>query len=966
MFRFSGTRILLTCLAIFTGNILFAQSKEKGNLKGKLVSKDDRQALENATINLLKAADSTTVNYKVSEKDGTFTLKSVPYGNYILMVTFIGHDVFEKRVELNKPDLDLGELELLPAATDLDEIVITHTPPPIVVKEDTLEFHADAFKVLPGSLAEDILKKLPGVEVDRDGNITVHGQEITQIYVDGKPFFGGDLKMTTQNLPAELIDKIQLIDEKSNRSRFTGVDDGERRKVINLTIKKGMKKGYFGQANGAMGSKGLYNINATANRFLDSKQLGVVVSSNNMNAGDGLRMRGGGGGRGGGGFNMGGSSVNVVGIRSGPGGFSMGGGGNGGGISVGDGLNRSNRLNLNYRNSWDNKLDISSSFGIVNNANSSKEIMTRKDILADTFSIYNQTQNRTGKNLNLTMDFDLVYKPDTLTEIRGRINGSSATSNSESNNIFSTLYGGIDKTNDGHRINTNDNNSFKISGDFDYMRKFSKPRRSFTASVTLNSDNSKGDGLTDFLSNGVYPNGLPFIQETNQLTVQNTNNNRLTARFTYSEPIFKSNMLDFSYGYTMSRNENNRETYDFENGKYDQLNDSLTNLYNNNSDNHNAGIKFVGAGTKYQYNVGVAMQRIDQFNHNVSKDELAEQKFTNFIPSAGISFFNKKGRHFNLFYQGDVRQPTLQQLQPVRNQSNPLLEVLGNPDLKNEFTNSFNFKLDEFIASRELSLNLNGRYSTTSNKIVNNNTYDRTTGKQTVMPVNTNGAWSANYNASIGFPIIKKILRFSVNGGSSISKGVAFVDNQENQTTNNGFNGSARVNLDINQKFSFSYSGRLNRNSVKYSLEPNRNTVYYTTTHSFDVGAELPFGIHFRSDLDFMKNSGGSANFNRDFAIWNVELGKSFMKRKLTVDLVVNDLLNQNQSVSRTVSENSITDRTVNLLTRFFLFKVSYKLTRFNGARSGGGFDGGRGNFNRGGGTRPGGFNGGSGGGRRW
>lgn len=922
--------VLFTLVAPST----FAQTK-KGDIKGVLLSAETGKPMENATINLLQTKDSSTVGFKMTDKGGQFSFPGIPYGSYYLLITFIGHEVKEFSFELDKPSFSLDSIPLMPAAATLDEVVVNFKKPPIVVKEDTIEFNADSYKVKPESLAEDLLKKLPGMEVDRDGNITAQGQSITKIYVDGKPFFGGDFKMATQNLPADIIDKIQLIDQKSDRARFTRVDDGKREKIINITIKKNKKNGYFGRAAVGAGNEDRYNGTLNLNRFKGDRQLSAFGSANNVNANE----RGGGGG------------------------------GN-------DGLNTVQRLGFNYRNNLNKKLDVASSLGWNNNDAMNIREQARQDLRTDTMTMYNEKSRSQRKSTRYNWEADLTYRPDSMTEMRGRINTSYSDGKNIQASTFERLKEFIGQTSEGFRKNSGNTDNLSFSGEFNYMRRFKKFGRSFTLGLNANNGFNNSESILDYSNVGVTDFNVPFSDVRKQLTNNDSRNNRATLRMSYTEPITKSYMLDFSYDYTLNRDNNNTETFDWDGAHYEEVNDSLTNNFRNRSNTQNASMKFVGIGTFYNYNIGVTMQDIDRENFNMSKETVAQQNFTNFVPSAGITFFNKKGRTANLFYNGTINQPSLQQLQPVPEASNPMYQFLGNPDLINEYTHNLTYKYDEFFRASEISASVNGNFSTVNNKIINYSEWDET-GKQFAKPINIDGTWSTGLWANTSIPIIKKVLGVSFNTGMNYNKGKAFIretvykDNggrkdtaMLNTSSSMNFNVSGGLTFEIDELLSFSYRGRMAKNTVKYSDAENMNTVFYNYTHSFDFDVDVPGGIEMKTGIDLRTNKGGTQTFNQSVGLWNAQVSKHFLKRRLFVTLQGYDLLNQNQNVKRTVSANAIVDELTNTLNRYFMATVSYRLNKFG---PGGGKKGNRGpgggGGNRGPGHGGGGF-GGQGGGR--
>lgn len=858
-----------------------------GSLVGVLISGEKEEPINGATIRLISQSDSSIRLQRLTQGNGKFQFQEVAYGKWWIDISHVGHGSNRTPLLIQSLETDLDTLVLMPSSAVLEEVIVSFKRPPLVVKEDTLEYNADSFKTLPEATTEELLRKIPGLDVDRDGNITTQGEPITQILVDGKPFFGGDLKLATQNLPADIIDKIQVIDQKSDRARFTKIDDGQRTKVINITIKKNKKRGYFGRVSGGLGTDDRYNSELFVNRFKDTKQYSVFGSSNNINSS-----------------------------------------GRGGAPDNQSGVNTFHRFGGNFRNTYDKKLDVAISANGNMNEQLSLASIERQNLQTGAVPFNNETQIGNSRNNTYRANGDLIYKPDSLTEITLRFSGNYNDRKSEQRNRFEFLNEQEDTLTSGFRNNFGKGNGTQGNASLNVMRKFSKIGRFLTFDFGNSINRNFNESILQFRNEGVDRFGNTFLTENDQMTIQKSNATSYNLGLFYAEPIFKNHLIEVNYGLSGRRNTSDRETYDWANGKYEDLNDSLSNRFLNTSISHRAGLKWVGYGKNFNYNAGARLESLNQVNNNISKNNIVNRDFTNITPEAALTFFNKNGRNIQLFYEGRVNQPSLQQLQPVPNNFDPLFQYSGNPDLKNEFVHSVRYRYQDFFKNKTIGFNINGNYTRTNNRIINN-TYIDDAGVRYTRPENVNGVWQLNGNTGFNLPIIEKTLRFNMDVGTRYGNGKSFIRNQENTTKQFNLNVGGKIIFDVAEVLNLSYQVRWARNDVKYSLQPSLNNVFYSANQQFDLQVEIPGGFQLKSSYDLQTYRGNTNSFNQQISLWNASLSKTFLKRRLFLTASSFDLLRQNRSIFRRVTDEAIIDEVRNTPTQYFMLSITYRLNKF-------------------------------------
>jgi len=919
-----------TVLLIFTFALAFVtQAQVNGAVKGRLVDTAARQPLAEATISVILVKDSSLVSFILSDKKGVFEITNLDAGEYLLMISFNGYENYKKNFSITaeKKTNDLGEIILQKDYKTLPGVVVTDVIP-VRVNGDTVSFKADAFKTKPNATTEDLLKKLPGVQVQKDGTVSAMGENVQKILVDGKEFFGNDPKMATKNITADMVDQIQVFDDMSEQSKFTKIDDGSRSKTINIKLKKDRNKGDFGKVTAGAGSSGRYEGNLSFNHFRGNQRFSLVGSANNANK-----------------QNF--SFNDIVSSQGGMGQFSRGGldlgalkgaltGSGGGGNN--NGINTSRSIGLNYNDEWGKKIDFRGSYFISQSDNLLKQSSFRQTYFPnDSTSDASTESESANRNRSHRINVRWEYAIDSMNSVLYTGNVNFQQSNGMYNDTSFTFSNGV---NDYLAVtsktrNKNKRDGMNYSGELLYRKKFKRIGRTLTVGWR-NGYNESESGNSNIAPNTFYrPDGsILFSRSQDQRGDQDTKANNNSVSTSYTEPLGKNKILELNYQYSHNRNISDRETYDYNNisGKYDALNLLQTNYFENTNTSNRVGFNYRFQQKKYNYQLGFGVQLTELGSRSIraatSKDTTLTQRFTNFFPTASFTYSVNKTKNFRFNYRGRTNAPSINQLQDVPDVSNPLQVRTGNPALKQEFINNFsvNYSTFNMMSFRFFTSNFN--VGTTGNKIVNS--IDSLNQAVTITkPVNLDGVFNVNGFSSIGFPI-KKLKGSNVNLTSIVNynRDVSLVYKQKNITHRWLLTQSLGFNYNKN-KFDMGLTAGLTYNNARYTLQENLNTEYFTQTYSADFSYTFKKDIMVSTDFDLLVNSGRADGFNQTIPMWNAGLSKQFLKNKAAeVKFTVYDILNQNKAITRNIGENYFEDNRTNVIRRFFLLSLTYNINR--------------------------------------
>jgi uncharacterized membrane protein YgcG len=927
--------LLLTFICSLFITQAFAQQSRQ--VSGSVI--DTVGKVPGVTVKLTSDKDSVTI---ATGTNGTFNFPAVTSKNFKITISGIGYQELARRFVMDndtKPIM-LGPIKIKVQTNFLKTVKIVAEANPINIKEDTVEYKASAYKVREGSPVEDLLKKLPGVTVDKDGNVTAHGKQVTKVRVNGKDYFTGDVQTATQNLPADIVENIQVIDDYGDQANLTGIKTGDPDKILNITIQKGKSRGNFGQGSVGVGNDDRYQARLSANTFMDARQIALIGTLNNTNTNS---------------FNLGGSGGG--GGRAGRGG---GGGGSGGSqISTANGITTNRSVGINYRDDWSKKMTVYGSYSFADKDKDQNSTTVEQNLFQSGTLINTDNSDDKNHGINHRFDFNMEYKIDTSNYLKINPNFSYGISNDVSTDVFSNTRKNTLVT--GNELAITDATS--KSGGFTvlYNHKFHKKGRNFSVNAGLNFSQSD-QGLHDEYTTKQDTVVTPLFQQVNS----DNSSQKANVRFSYIEPIGKTTYLETNYGYNYSNTDNNRYNYRIDPATGNQTYvDSLSTIYNNQFITNRFGVNLRGIAAKYNYTLGMAVQQ-STLNGESHSQHFHTNTF-NYIPTARFIYNFSRNHSFTVNYSGSNSQPSFTQLQVQPDFSNPQNRIYGNPDLKPSFTNNLNLRYNQFDIASGNSLFTNLSFSETQNAIVTNSkpvfnststgssSGQRDSTIQETHYLNTNGLYNINGNYSFSKPFADRKFTVSLNGGAGYSNNVSFIEDQRNTGKNWVLNQAVKLRVDIDSIMDSELSANYNINTTKYSLPSSLNTDASTWTLGLDGRNYFFYSWILGYNLTQTINHGFSSTVKANPTLLSTYLEYQFLKKHIaSFRFQAFDLFDENKGVTRTAVGNQIIDTRTNRLGRYFMLTFTLRLQKFAGSRPSGG-GGGRRNGGGGGGGRRGG-----------
>ena len=913
------------------------------DIKGVVVDTEGEPMIA-ATIRLLKS-DSTFVKGTKTNAVGAYTLTGVGRGKYIVESSYLGYVNSFLPVEVTSRSVKADTLILRESAISLNEVVVKGVRTEIKVMEDTVEYNAGSYKTGPNAVAEDLLKRLPGVEVDSEGGITANGKTVTKILLDGKEFFADDPKVASKNLPVEMIEKVQVVDRKSDLARLTGVDDGEEETVINLTVKKDMKQGWFGTVEAGYGTDDRYLGQFNVNRFWNDNQLTLLGNFNNVNQ-------------------MGFTDTNGNRFRR----F----GGN-------QGITTSQALGVNFN--VGNK-EIFRVGGNIMYSHSDRDVrrhQERRYEFDDSVSFANTSRYSRDKGDNFRADFRIEWKPDSFNtlEIRPQVsyNVNHSMISDSTLNSYGTLADHL--VSRGINESTSKGTSVEYGARIIYNHNF-KRRRGRSFSISANYTHSNVNETENTYSRNIFYLFNDSIDLYDQITRNHTWADNVNGRVSFTEPlgnVANGRFITVSYRAAYRWNNADKLVYDHPitypapgmtgdpviDYINEVLNSDLSNRFRNDNFTQNARIGFRQVTKAMNLEVGMSFvptmsKSIDLIN---TDRNIPERWVMNYAPFVNYRHRFSKSRSLNLRYNGRSSQPSISQLQPVPDMSDPMNIIVGNPDLKPSFSHQMDFRFQDFNMEKQRSIMVMAMFNLTQNSIISSIVRNSQTAGQTTNYVNVNGVWNAMAMNMISMPLADKKWQFSNHVMLSYNRSVGFNNGSRN------VNGSLRASIspglafrpdNIELEIRPRYSVQNGRNSFTKS---NDNTTQ-TFGGTFSAYYSTPIGIILQSDINYSANRGYGEGFDLNQWIWNASVSYPMLRDKsLTLSLRAYDMLNQRATVSHTNASNYIEDASFNALSRYFMATVSWKFNTFGKNRpeghdmGGPRRSGGPGGFGRPGGPGP-------------
>lgn len=929
--------LLISCW----GFSAFAQSSgSRGRISGVVVDGDDKSPIMQATIQVLSLPDSTMVTGDVTDNDGKFSIATRP-GKYVLKVSFVGYTPTYKPFTLTKakPSLNMGQLTLNSDAIMLEGAVVVAEAPEVTAVADTLVYSSSAYRVPEGSALEELVKKLPGAEVDENGKITINGKEIKKIMIDGKEFFADDPNIAMKNLPVNIIDRVRAYDKQSDMARVTGIDDGEEETVLDLSVKPGMNQGWLGNIDAAMGTEDRYSGKLMASRFWGENQMTAIGSMNNVNDNS---FPGGGGG-----FRRGGQNgLNAIKM----GGFNF--------ATKNEKLETGGSVNFKY-----NDADIQSK----QNAETF--------VSSDVSSFENVLRAQRNKNTNLRADFRFEWTPDTMTTLIFRPNFSYGKTNNGSSSKSYTfnddpgyniddMIGTEDITSlvpEEKIINTIVRNSLSKSDDLSFggslmfNRRLGKSGRNITLRGTYNYTNDDSEQFSTSETDYYQKSPEERLEILNRYITTPTKSYNYSLRASYSEPIFKGGFLMFSYNFQYKRSTTDNSTYDMPNdwtiGNGFLQNSAVYNPELSKSAeydyyNHQVDVQLRWIREKMRLNAGVSFQpqNTKLAYKKGSLDTTVVRNVFNFTPTLDFRYNFSKTSQLRINYRGRSSQPSMTDMLPTTDDTDPLNVKMGNPGLKPSFTNSLMGFYNFFNTEKQRGLMTHIRFQNVLNSISNRRTYNETTGGYTTMPENINGNW--NLFGLLGTNTALRNKKFTINTFTTISYNniISYISDKalleladKNKTKQLNLGERLRGTF-RNDWWEFSLNGTFNTMRTRNSFQEQNNMNTYEFSYGASTNIYLPWNMAIATDLSQNSRRGYSdASMNRDELIWNAQISQNFLKgNAATVSIQFYDILRNQSNVSRTISAAMRQDTEYNSIYSYCMVHFIYRLNLFGGKSAAG------------------------------
>lgn len=907
------SRYLIVVFLCMLSTLAYSQKSIGGKVQDKVTS----SLLAGATVQLLAAKDSV-IRAGTANRGGEFIFENIPSGSYKVRATLLGYHSRIQVVQLSQVDLKTT-LSLEPAEIALEEIEITATPA-VAIRGDTTEYDATKFSTRELADADELVAQIPGVEIDEDGNIKAHGENVTKIIVDGKEFFSTDPRIALKTLPAEIIAKIQLIDDKSEQAKFSGFDDGQRSKVINIVTKPDKRKGTFGKGSAGYGADDKFAINGSINRFEGDKKIAVNILANNVN------------------------ETNFA--EQGRGGRRRG------NSNTERGLSDTYAGAINYNNTvLDDNMDISADYNFRSSGTDVHTDSRTEYILGNR---QNQLQQHISSSTNEQTEHKanarLRWKIDTTQRLDFRPRFSYNNASNLSSSSSSAFINSSDLLNSSVRHNDNQNSNINFGGELTYMYRFKKPGR--TASLALSGNKSTNDALGENLA-------LTEYYEDALLSRIDTNNNRsvtegygtgYNGRLSLTESLSRLSRLQANYSLRTTQNYSDRKTFEWlaESGQLGELRDRLSNEFRNDYIYHQAGLSYAfNKRDSLRIQVGLNYQHGVRNNDRMFPIDLTTKAdFGSFQPEVTMTYNFNKERRLELNYNTATRTPSIDQLQDYINNQNELRITNGNPNLNQEYNHSVRLQYRDVKRTSGQSFNSSFNLDYTNDKIINSVLLTDTAialfddvvlgaGGQYIVPINVDGAWSVRWNNSIGLPIKKWKMNLNLSNNLFYSSNFGMLNQEFLNGYNYGFNQRVAVYTNINKNFVSGINYRINMTFTKNPIAETSTYNIYSQTLGHTLAYEFLGRMVFNSDLLYIYNSGVLDGPSTTTTLWNASIGVKILKRKnARIEIKGFDIFNQAQNINRRVTDIAITDVTSNTLTRYFMLSFRYDLRSFGGGRS--------------------------------
>ncbi len=950
-------RVLPLLLALLFSSFLHAQFR----ISGLIREQQGATPLKGASVRLQSVGTTGVVRNAITDSSGRFLFAELPADSFSLGISYVGFKEVIRGIRLDSSTVSLDptsagavtvEITLAPnALNDLATVVISTRIAPATQKGDTLQINASQFKVNPDASAEDLARKVPGITIE-NGQVKAQGENVQKVTIDGRELFGDDATAALRNLPAEIIDKIQIFDRLSDQAQLSGVDDGNTQKGINIVTKANMRNGQFGRVFAGYGTDERYLAGGNTTLLKDNRRISIVGNFNNVNQQNfsqqdllGATSNPGRGG-GGGGFRGG-----AVGGRPGGGGGNWGGGGGAGNFMVGQqaGINRTNALGINFSDVWGKKLTVTGSY-LFNNTKNTTEQLTNTDYFDKSYiTNTTDTTRSVSNNTNHRFNMRFEYRIDSMSQLI--ITPSANIQNNTSDRSTGTVTSfnpNSPRSRATQTLNTNVNdasrNAMNLNNSIFYRRSFAKRGRSLTIGLNTSYNDRDGESYVTTFQRTFDPVGFQDTS-TNRFTDQANNTFQLAPNISYSEPLGPNSQLQFNYNPRFSKSQSDQKIFeqnstDF---KFTEFRDSLSNVLDNRTTAQNGGLSYRWGDRDRMISFGVNYQSTNlKSNQSFPRQVTVDKTFQNVLPNAMIRYKVSARSNIRLFYRTNVNEPSVTQLQGVIDISDAPVYTVGNVNLNTQYMHTGSAQYTYTNTGKGLLLVGNIFYQTATDFLANAVTQIRQdtvvsgeilrVGSRLSQPVNLDGYQSVRSNLTFAVPLGFIKSNFNLNGELNFSRIPGLTNEVLNETRSSTYSLGAGIASNVSQYVDFNISYRANFSDVENEILATKNEFFQ---HMLSIQTNLlsKNGWFFQNDFNNQYFSGLSAGFNQSYVLWNMSAGKKILKdRKGEIKLSVFDLLKQNRSIARTTNEFGIIDTRNEVLQQYFMLHFTYNLRNFGTA----------------------------------
>lgn len=898
-------------------------------VKGKLVDTMSYVTMYQSSVVLVRDSDSIMEGFTRTNEEGEFSLPVQEKGTYTLILSHPMFADFKDQISVNENPTDLGEIQMFSKSNLLQEVIVSDSRA-ITIKGDTTEYTADSFKVREFANVDELLKRLPGIEVDKNGNITAHGEKVQKMYVDGEEFFSDDPAMVAKTLRASAVDKVQVYDKKSDQAEFTGIDDGEKIKTINLKLKENAKKGYFGKIAAGGGLQNYWESQVMLNAFKAKRKVSVYGTMSNttttgLNWDDSRKYSNSGGGT----LEMSddGSFTRTI-YRDE---FDLD---SWNGQYNGQGLPKAWNAGAHYSNKWLNDaLSFNGNYQFAKFDIETDNNVRTQYILPDTQ--YVNTNYTSAYNSRMKHNANLVseYNFDSTTSLKLNVGGYVRSSESRQTSQSEVLSLNGDPINASHKVQDVSSNGNNFNANLLFRKKFKKEGR--TLSINLNGAHTENDSKGNYNALNSFA-AIGITDTVNQRKTQDRITDQIEGKASYTEQLSKHVAMELNY--TLNVNNNQSANYTFNRAEDGTVSDVFDSLYS--SDYSLNILTHTGGGNvrlKYErinITLGGAVANAAFRQYDKIADTTLSYNYLNFFPKAIFRYSRNRQTNFTLSYSGRTNQPTINQLQPIRENTDPLNILIGNPDLKQEFQHNLNLNFGNYKVLQERYLWASLGVNLSQNAISQSQNLNDL-GQRTYQYVNVDGNYNLYGYAGYGFKIKPLNVRtnLSVNGGYSHVN--TYLNGQKSTSINQNYGPGLSFTYNKDTLLDLNYSINVNYNRSTASVRPDYVNDYWSVNQNFGGSYLFPGNFILGTDVDWLyRQKIDELDQNNSVLRWNAYLSKSFLKdRSLVLKLYVNDILNQNVGFVRTASDNYITENSYNTIRRYGMLSLTWNFTR-SGAMS--------------------------------